>query len=260
MINSTCEQILVEHDGFVATITLNRPEKLNAVTQEMSNELTRLANAMNDDDSVRVVILTGAGERSFSAGSDIRSLDRYGTPWEFRNRVDYCDALRELRKPIIAAVNGFAFGGGLETAMICDVRIASTTARFAAPEVKLGWIGGGGMSAFLTHSAGASNAALMLLTGDPIDAETAFRYGLVSEMLPPERLLPRARELAEVIASRPPIAIQTAKVNLRAAHTMPFDQAMAYERDLQTICFATDDAEEGRTAFAEKRPAVFRGR
>lgn len=260
MISSACEQVMVEQEGFVVTITLNRPEKLNAVTQEMSAELTRLAHEINDDGSVRVVILTGAGERSFSAGSDIGSLDQYSTPWEFRNRVDYCDALRELRKPVIAAVNGFAFGGGLETAMICDVRLASTTARLSAPEVKLGWIGGGGMSAFLTHSAGASNAALMLLTGDPVDADTALRYGIVSEVLAPNELMPRARELAETIASRPPIAIQTAKANLHAAHTMPFDQAMAYERDLQTICFATEDAAEGRAAFAEKRQATFTGR
>ncbi|HIY66766.1 MAG TPA: enoyl-CoA hydratase/isomerase family protein [Candidatus Agrococcus pullicola] len=260
MISSVQEQVLVEQDGHVAIITLNRPEKLNAVTQEMSEELTRLANEINDDASVRAVVLTGAGERSFSAGSDISSLDKYRSPWEFRNRIDYCDALRELRKPIIAAVNGFAFGGGLETAMICDIRIASTTAKLAAPEVKLGWIGGGGMSAFLAHSAGASNAALMLLTGEPIDAETALRFGLVSEVVTPEELLPRARALASVIATRPPIAIETAKANLRASRTMPFDQAMAYERDLQTICFATEDAAEGRAAFAEKRAANFSGR
>lgn len=260
MISSECEHILVSQDAHVVTITLNRPEKLNAVTQEMSGELTRLAHAINDDPQVRVVVLTGAGERSFSAGSDVRSLDQYTTPWAFRNRVDYCDALRELRKPIIAAVNGYAFGGGLETAMICDVRIASTSASLAAPEVKLGWIGGGGMSAFLAHSAGASNAALMLLTGDAIDAETALRYGLVSEVVSPEALLPRAQAIAATIASRPPIAVETAKANLRAAHTMPFDQAMAYERDLQTICFATEDAAEGRAAFAEKRQASFTGR
>ncbi|MGK0715442.1 enoyl-CoA hydratase/isomerase family protein [Leucobacter sp. W1153] len=260
MIRSECEQILAEQDGHVVTITINRPEKLNAVTQEMSAELTRLADEINGDGTVRAAVLTGAGERAFSAGSDIRSLDKYTTPWEFRNRVDYCDALRELRKPVIAAVNGFAFGGGLETAMICDIRLASTAARFAAPEVKLGWIGGGGMSAFLAHSAGASNAALMLLTGDPIDAEMALRFGLVSEVLEPEALLPRAQELAAIISNRPPIAIETAKANLRAAYTMPFDQAMAYERDLQTICFATEDAAEGRAAFAEKRTATFSGR
>ena len=260
MISSTIDEVAVEVDGRVVVVTLNRPAKLNAVTPEMSKELTRLAHALNDDDSVRAIVLTGAGERAFCAGSDIRTLDEYSTPWEFRNRVDYCDALREVRKPVIAAINGYAFGGGVETAMICDIRLASENAQFAASEIKLGWIGGGGMSAFLAHSAGASNAALMLLTGDPIDASTALSWGLVSEVHPQDALLDRARELAAVIASRPPIAAQTAKANLRAAFTMPFDDAMRYERDLQTICFATADAAEGRAAFTEKRPGIFTGR
>ena len=260
MISSTIDEVAVEVDGGVVVVTLNRPAKLNAVTPEMSKELTRLAHALNDDDSVRAIVLTGAGERAFCAGSDIRTLDEYSTPWEFRNRVDYCDALREVRKPVIAAINGYSFGGGVETAMICDIRLASDNAQFAASEIKLGWIGGGGMSAFLAHSAGASNAALMLLTGDPIDASTALSWGLVSEVHPQDALLDRARELAAVIASRPPIAAQTAKANLRAAFTMPFDDAMRYERDLQTICFATADAAEGRAAFTEKRPGIFTGR
>ena len=260
MISSTIDEVAVEVDGGVVVVTLNRPAKLNAVTPEMSKELTRLAHALNDDDSVRAIVLTGAGERAFCAGSDIRTLDEYSTPWEFRNRVDYCDALREVRKPVIAAINGYAFGGGVETAMICDIRLASDNAQFAASEIKLGWIGGGGMSAFLAHSAGASNAALMLLTGDPIDASTALSWGLVSEVHPQNALLDRARELAAAIASRPPIAAQTAKANLRAAFTMPFDDAMRYERDLQTICFATADAAEGRAAFTEKRPGIFTGR
>ena len=260
MISSTIDEVAVEVDGRVVVVTLNRPAKLNAVTPEMSKELTRLAHALNDDDSVRAIVLTGAGERAFCAGSDIRTLDEYSTPWEFRNRVDYCDALREVRKPVIAAINGYAFGGGVETAMICDIRLASDNAQFAASEIKLGWIGGGGMSAFLAHSAGASNAALMLLTGDPIDASTALSWGLVSEVHPQNALLDRARELAAAIASRPPIAAQTAKANLRAAFTMPFDDAMRYERDLQTICFATADAAEGRAAFTEKRPGIFTGR
>lgn len=260
MIASEIAEVLVESEGHVVVLTLNRPEKLNAVTPEMSKELTRLAHAVNDDDDVRVVVITGAGDRSFCAGSDIRTLDQYETPWAFRNRVDYCDALREVRKPLIAAINGYAFGGGVETAMICDIRLAADSAVLAASEIKLGWIGGGGMSAFLAHSAGASNAAMMLLTGDPIDAATAKDWGLVSQTHPREELLPRARELAATIAARPPIAAQTAKANLRAAFTMPFDDAMRYERDLQTICFATEDAAEGRAAFSEKRAAQFHGR
>ncbi|MDT3345008.1 enoyl-CoA hydratase/isomerase family protein [Microbacterium aquilitoris] len=254
------EHVSVTIEGAVLEITLNRPEKLNAVTPEMSHTLEAVAHAANDDDGVRAVILTGAGERSFCAGSDIRTLDGYATPWEFRNRTDYCDALRELRKPVIAAVNGYAFGGGLETALTCDIRLAAESAVFGAPEIKLGWIGGGGMSAFLAAAAGPSNAAVMLLTGDPIDAPTALRWGLVSEVVPAADLLPRARALAAVIAERPPLAAQTAKANLRAAYNMPQDAAIAYERDLQTITFATADAAEGRRAFAEKRPGVFTGR
>jgi enoyl-CoA hydratase/carnithine racemase len=254
------EEVLLEVADGVALVTLNRPAKLNAVTPQMSAALERLAAWANRADEVRVVVLTGAGERAFCAGSDIRTLDSYATPWDFRNRRDYCDALRELRKPVIAAVNGYAFGGGLETALTCDIRIASTTATFAAPEIKLGWIGGGGMSALLANSVGASNAALMTMTGDAIDAQRALAWGLVSELLEPADLLPRARELAATIASRPPIAAETAKANLTAAANLPLDQAIAYERELQGITFATEDAAEGRRAFAEKRPGVFHRR
>lgn len=244
----------------VATIALNRPAKLNALTPEMAAALIASVSACNSSDAVRCVVITGAGEKAFSAGSDITTLDGYATPWDFRNRDDYCDALRACRKPVVAAINGYALGGGLETAMAADIRIASTNARFAAPEIKLGWIGGGGMAAGLTYSMGASNAALMLFTGDMIDAEKALAGGLVSEVVAPDALLARAQEIARTIASRAPIAAETAKLNLRAAHTMPWDKAIEYERDLQAICFATEDAKEGRAAFAEKRAPVFRRR
>jgi enoyl-CoA hydratase/carnithine racemase len=250
----------VERDARVATITLDRPAKLNALTPAMARDLVAAVDACNGDDGIRAVVLTGAGDRSFSVGSDIRALDGYATPWDFRNRADYCDALRRLLKPSIAAINGYALGGGLETALSCDIRLASSAARLGAPEVKLGWIGGGGMSAFLSRAAGPSNAAVMLMTGDAIDADRALAWHLVSEVLDPTDLLPRAQELAAVIAARAPIAVETAKVNLRAATAMSEDQALAYERDLQTICFATLDAAEGRRAFAEKRSPDFRRR
>lgn len=251
------DKITFAIDGPVAQITLNRPAKLNAMTPEMADALLAAVAKCNRSDTIRCVILTGAGEKSFCAGSDIRELDGYDTPWNFRNRPDYCDAIRKLLKPTIAAVNGYAFGGGLEMAMSCDIRLASSNARFAAPEIKLGWIGGGGMAAFLSHSAGMSNAALMLLTGDAIEADRALSWGLVSEVVASEALLPRAQELAQTIAARAPIAAETAKLNLRASHTMPLEKAIEYERDLQTICFATQDAQEGRSAFAEKRQPVF---
>ena len=247
-------------DGRVATILIDRPDKLNAMTPAMADALVAAVSECNASDAIRCVIVTGAGEKAFCAGSDITTLDGYATAWDFRNRADYCDALRACRKPVIAAVNGYALGGGLETALACDIRIAASTARFAAPEIKLGWIGGGGMAAGLAHSAGMSNAAMMLLTGDMIDAERALAWGLVSEVLAPDALLPRAGEIARTIASRAPIAAETAKLNLAAAFSMPHDKAIEYERDLQAICFATDDAREGRAAFAEKRAPVFRRR
>jgi len=254
------DNILVSRQGFVGTITINRPEKLNAMTPEMASALVAAVTEFNKDDGIRCVILTGAGEKAFSAGSDIRTLDDYDTAWNFRNRPDYCDAIRALLKPSIAAVNGYAFGGGLETAMACDIRIAAANASFAAPEIKLGWIGGGGMAVNLAHAIGPSNAALMVMTGDPIDAATAEKWGLVSRVVPQVELMPEANKIAQAIAARAPIAAETAKLNLRAAWELSIANAIAYERDLQAICFATEDASEGRAAFKEKRPPVFRRR
>ncbi|MGA2794771.1 MAG: enoyl-CoA hydratase/isomerase family protein [Roseiarcus sp.] len=254
------KDIIFAIDDRVATITLSRPQKLNAVTPEMADAIIAAVDRCNTDDAVRCVIVTGAGEKAFCAGSDIKQLDAYDTPWNFRNRPDYCDAIRRLLKPSIAAVNGYAFGGGLETAMSCDIRIASRNAQFAAPEIKLGWIGGGGMTPFLVHSVGLSNAALMIMTGDPIDAERALAWGLVSEIVEHDALSARALAIARTIACRAPIAAETAKLNLRAAVSMPLCKAIEYERDLQTICFATQDAAEGRAAFTEKRQPVFRRR
>lgn len=252
--------ILFDVQDRVATIVLNRPDKLNAVTPEMAQALVAHVQECNARADVRAIVLTGAGERAFCAGSDIADLDTYDTPWTFRNRPDYCDAIRALRKPVVCAINGYALGGGLETAMTCDIRIAADTARFGAPEVKLGWIGGGGMAYMLAHSIGPSNAALMLMGGDPITAQQALQWSLVSELHPRNVLLARAHEIAAVLATRPPIAVQTAKANLRAACTMPLEMAIQYERDLQTICFATEDAAEGRAAFKARRPATFHGR
>jgi enoyl-CoA hydratase len=253
------ENIRFEVDNYIATITLNRPEKLNAMTPAMSEEMVAKMQEFDQCKDVRVLVLTGAGEKAFCAGSDISELDTYESPWEFRNRPDYCDAIRRARKPIVCAINGYALGGGLEMAMSCDIRIAAETARLGSPEVKLGWIGGGGMAFTLSHAAGTSNAAMMLMGGDPVNAQQALQWGLVSELHPGGSLLKRARDIATTIASRPPVAVETAKANLRAAFTMPFEMAVQYERDLQTVCFATEDASEGRAAFKERRPAVFKG-
>lgn len=252
-------RVRLEAHQHVAVLTLDRPAKLNAFTSAMTAELAGHVGDINADASIRAVVLTGAG-RAFCAGSDIAELDGYATPWEFGLREDYGDVLRTLRKPVIAAVNGHALGGGLELALACDIRLAAAGATFAAPEIKLGWIGGGGQTALLAHCVGPSNAAVMLLTGEPVDAATALRWGLVSEVVAADALITRARELAAVIASRAPLAAQAAKLNLRAAYEMPLTRAIDYERQLQTVCFATADAAEGRAAFAERRAPRFHGR
>jgi enoyl-CoA hydratase/carnithine racemase len=253
-------RIRFEQDGRVGVLTLDRPAKLNAATRSMSTELLDLIPRIDDDPSVRAVVVTGAGDRAFSVGSDVGELDAYDGPWHFRNRRDYCDALRGLRTPVIAAVNGYAYGGGLELALSCDIRLAASTASFAAAEIKLGWIGGGGVTALLAASVAASDVAMMLLTGDPIDAAEALRIGLVSRVLPGDELLPAATELAHRIAERPPIAAQAAKANLRAALSMGLEPAIQYERELQAVALGTRDAAEGRAAFAERRTGDFEGR
>lgn len=253
------EPLTLSISGPIATITYNRPEKLNAMTGEMAALMWEAVRQVNASDEVRCVILTGTG-KAFCAGSDIADLDRYDTPWNFRNRPEYCDAVRALLKPCIAAVNGYAMGGGLEMALSSDIRIAADTAKFAAPEIKLGWIGGGGMTALLAHSIGPSNAALMVMTGDPVPAARALEWGLVSEVTAPGDLIARATDIAQTIAARAPIAAETARLNLQAAFNMPLERAVAYERDLQAVCFATSDAAEGRAAFAEKRTPIFQRR
>ncbi|MEV0289080.1 enoyl-CoA hydratase/isomerase family protein [Kribbella sp. NPDC050820] len=253
-------RIRFDTDGGVGLLTLDRPAKLNAATRAMSTELLELIPRIDDDPSIRAVVVTGAGDRAFSVGSDIGELDRYDGPWHFRNRRDYCDALRSLRTPMIAAINGYAYGGGLELALSCDIRLAAAHASFAAAEIKLGWIGGGGVTALLAASVAASDVAMMLLTGDPIDAAEALRIGLISRVLPADELLPAATELAHRIAQRPPVAAQAAKANLRAALSMGLEPAIQYERELQAVALGTRDAAEGRAAFAERRTGTFEGR
>jgi len=253
-------EVEFEVDHGVGIITLRRPDKLNAVTKTMSAALFDLVERVEADDDVRTLVVTGAGERAFCVGSDVAEVDVDADPWRFRNRRDYCDALRAIRLPVIAAVNGYAYGGGLELALSCDIRLAARHASFAAAEIKLGWIGGGGVSALLNASLAASDAALMLLTGDPIDAAEALRCGLVSRLYDGHELLDRAVELARTIAARPPIAAQSAKANLLAARSMGLEPAIQYEREMQAVCMGTRDAAEGRHAFAEKRAPRFVGR
>jgi enoyl-CoA hydratase/carnithine racemase len=249
-----------QRDGMIARITLNRPEKLNAVSLEMARMLEGIVAECNSDPDIRAVVLTGAGPKAFCVGTDVKQLDQFTAAWDFRNREDYCMSVRHIAKPVVCAINGYALGGGLEMALSCDIRVAAETAKLGAPEIKLGWIGGGGMATMLNRSIGASNAALMLMTGDPIGAELARDWHLVSEVLTPDGLVARAEEIAHTISGRAPIAAEHAKINLANAVNMPAVQATRYELDLQAICFSTEDAAEGRAAFAEKRAPVFRRR
>jgi enoyl-CoA hydratase/carnithine racemase len=251
--------LVYEKSGAVATIRIDRPEKLNTVTPEMGREFSRIADEVNADDAVRVVLLLGTGERAFSAGSDVSVLDEYGTNWQLRNRIDYAKAVLAIRKPVIAGIRGYAIGGGLELALASDVRYATPEAKFGAGEIKLGWCGGAGETQLLPRIVGAGNALEMLLTGDIISAERALEIGLVQRVVPTEELDGAVMDLAERIAANAPIAVQIVKHLVRVAQSTSLDVGLSYENDLFAYCFTTSDSDEGRAAFAAKRPPQFRG-
>jgi enoyl-CoA hydratase len=257
---ASVEGLIVRVEGSVATIQFDRPSKLNTMTPDMGRALFRVADELNDDDDVRVVILTATGERAFSAGSDVKVLDQYGSNWQLRNRRDYMRAVWGIRKPVIAAIRGYAIGGGLELALAADIRLASPDARFGAGEIKLGWHGGAGNTQLLPRLIGAGNALRMLLTADLVSAADAHRMNLVQEIVPTDQLDERARELAGTIAANAPIAAQLCKHLVRIAESTSIEVGLAYENDTFAYCFTTADSAEGRTAFTEKRPARFEGR
>ena len=253
------EEILFHKDGAIATITINRPDKLNTVTAGMGRALYSIADQINQDDEVRVVIVTGVGERAFSAGSDVKTLDDYGTNWQMRNRPDYNRALWSVRKPMIAAIRGYCIGGGLEIALNCDIRIATPSARFGAGEIKLGWHGGAGNTQLLPRLVGYGKALQMLLTGELIDAAEAHRTGLVQEVVSDDQLEASVKTLAGQIARNAPIAVQLTKHLVRISESTTPEVGLAYENDLFAYCFTTKDSQEGIAAFREKREPTFRG-
>lgn len=259
---SSTDAIRISRAGHVTTIELNRPAKLNAMTVAMDDQLNAIVHEVNNDAETRVVILTGAGDRAFSAGSDITDLDGYGSNWEYRNRFDarkdYARAIWLIRKPVIAAISGYCIGGGLEMALASDIRIATPASSFAAGEIAWGWHGGSGATQLLTHAIGPGNAARLLLTGDRIDATVAERYGLVQEIVEDARA--RAVELATRIAALSPIAVERTKYMVRVAQNVPLEAGLLVENDSFSYLMTTDDSREGRAAFAEKRPPEFHGR
>lgn len=256
-------QVRLERDGNVGRIIIDRTNKLNAMTVAMDRQMNDIAYEVNNDNSIRALLLSGAGGKAFCVGSDITDLDEYGTNWQYRNRFDarkdYAHAVWRIRKPIVVAVQGYAIGGGLEMACASDIRLASPESSFAAGEIRWGWHGGSGATQFLTRTIGPGHALRLLLTGDRIDGIEAYRIGLVQELLPRERLMDRALELTRTIASRPPIAVQSTKNLVRVAQSASIEVGLAYENDMFSYCMLTADAAEGRRAFAEKREPVFKG-
>ncbi len=254
----------VAKDGYVATVTINRPDKLNTMTVAMDRNMNELVHELNQDYDVRAVVITGTGSRAFSAGSDIGDLDEYGTNWEYRNRFDarkdYARAVWLIRAPVVAAIRGYCIGGGLEMACASDIRIASPGSSFGAGEIRWGWHGGSGATQLLTRAIGPGHASRMLLTGQRIDADEAYRIGLVQEIRPDDEVVPAAQALAATIASLAPIATQRTKFMVRMADNLPLEAGLLVENDSFAYCMLTEDAAEGRAAFAEKREPEFKGR
>ena len=241
----------------VGQIVIARPEKHNAITRDMALELRRICGEIDDNNEIRVATITGAGDRAFSAGSDLNALADISDIWAFRNRVEYAAVVRDIRKPVIAGLKGWVLGGGMEIALSADIRIAGRSARIGGPEVTRGWVGGGGASQMLPRLVGYGQAMRMLLVGEAVDADAALRMGLVEEVVDDAGVLSRTAELAALIASFSPTATQAVKAAIRAAMSMPLEAGLRYENEIHVICMSDKDRSEGIKAFQEKRPAKF---
>ena len=246
----------------VATVTLNRPDALNAIDLQMRRELQAAWRRIASDDAIAVAIVTGAGRRAFSAGADLKEGVGASLPvgGEGEDAAESLTRGIEFDKPLICAFNGLAYGGGLEIGLACDIRIAVEGARFALSEVRVGTLPGSGGTQRLPRLIGHSNAMRMLLTGEPIGAEEALRIGLVSEVLPAERLQQAASALARRIADNAPLSVRAVKRLVRLGSDMPLPVALEAEREAWRALRDSDDRREGRLAFAEKRKPVYRGR
>ena len=256
------ETLLVETTDAIAAITLNRPRVHNALNAAMLGELDESIAALGDDASVRVILLRGAGEKAFAAGADISELAAV----DAANAAQFCGRaqrifrrIETLPKPVIAAINGYALGGGCELAMACTIRIAAETARLGQPEVRLGILPGYGGSQRLPRLIGRSAALKMMLTGQPIDAHEALRIHLVDEVVPAEHLDLRAMELARTIAAQPPLAVAAILEAVNRGADLPLEEGIALEASLFARLCGTDDMREGTRAFLEKRGPHFTG-
>lgn len=251
-----------ETRGRVAVVTIDRPEKRNALDGQVRCAFLGAVEKARRDENVRAVIVTGAGEKAFVAGADIGEFEGRSPvdQWRVMKSPSIFDAVERLPKPVIAAVNGYCLGGGMELALACDVRIASSSAKFGQPEVNLGIIPGGGGTQRLPRIVGLGAALRLILSGEIIAADEALRLRLVEEMVEPAKLLHRSVELAELMASKSPVALAAAKEATRAALSLPLDDGLKLETALFQLCFSSADKAEGVRAFLEKRAAEFTGR
>ncbi len=249
-------------DG-VALITLNRPKALNAINRMMVQELTQVLNQAEEDQNVRILILTGAEEKAFAAGADITEFQHL-SPLEALHSSQAFQAvfnrIERLKKPVIAAVNGFCLGAGCELALACDMIYASDRARFGQPEINLGFIPGGGGTQRLTRLIGRPRAKELIYTGEMIDAQEAYRIGLVSKVFPAAELIPAVKKLAQQVTSKGAVAIELAKKVIDEGYEADLTSALALEAQGFALCFGTEDKTEGVTAFLEKRQPHFKGR
>jgi enoyl-CoA hydratase len=256
------DTVLREQEGRVALLTINRPDKLNALNQQVRDDMLALLDEIETDDAVGAVVITGAGEKSFVAGADIGEFAGR-TPFDQREAMRsprIFDVMTSYPKPVIAMINGFCLGGGCELAASCDIRVASDRARFGQPEIKLGLIPGGGGTQRLPRLIGPGQAMRLILSGEMIDAAEASRIGLVDLVAPAEELRGTTLELAAKIAAKSPLTLRVAKEAIRASQRMAVEEGILYERDLFCLCFSSEDKAEGVAAFLEKRQAEWKGR
>lgn len=260
----TYDNILTEQDDELLVVTLHRPDRHNAMTHQMRVDLLDCARKAESDDTVRAIVFTGHGEKSFCAGANIPELAERTLPSEMGPeaslRKELPTAIERLGKPTVAAINGYCFGAGLEFTLGCTARIASDNAKMVQPEITLGQIPGSGGTQRLYRFVGLSWAMQLVLTGEPIDAETARSIGLVTEVLPQADLLPRAKTLARLLGSRAPIAFAAGRDAVLRSTETDLLNGIDYERKLYALCMATEDNREGLRAYAEKRPPAYKGR
>ncbi len=255
--------VIYEKNEGIATITLNRPEALNALSKEVVEEILRAVEDARTDENIRVVILTGAGEKAFSAGADIKAMVGM-TALKARELSSMgeklCVTLENLEKPVIAAINGYALGGGMEVAMACDLRIASENARMGQTEINIGLIPGWGGTQRLTRLVGMTKAKELVFTGRMIDARTAEQIGLLNMAVPADKFREVVHQLAVDLASKAPVALKVAKALITKGADMSLDAALELEREGFGVIGSTDDLKEGTSAFADKRKPEFKGK